>query len=212
MVVTGREPFLKTDCQLRQLHAHRFRKSPSMASSLEFEVPHAGLQDSYRDLIREFIANQESLVPFVLGFPNQDFTAFLDHLTACARGESLPVGFVAHSTYWIVRDGMVVGVSNLRHALTEKLRREGGNIGYGVRPSARGQGIATELLRHTLIRASEIGLQKVLITCSQDNPASARTIIKNGGRLDSEEFLPERSEVEQRYWIHLNPIRSSNSP
>lgn len=120
---------------------------------LVFEEPHAGLQDSYRDLIREFLERGEPPVPFPLKFPNEDFAAFLARLAACARGEGL---LVPHSTYWLVSDGAVVGVSNLRHKLTDALRREGGNIGYGVCPSARRQGFATELVRRTLERARDI--------------------------------------------------------
>ena len=171
---------------------------------LRFEAPHAGLCDSYRDLIREFNAAGEPLIPFPLTFPNDDFPAFLERLAACARGEGLPAGFVPHSTYWLVSDGVVAGVANLRHALTDALRREGGNIGYGVRPSARRQGFARELLRCTLAQARERGLSEVWLTCAKTNLASIRTILGGGGKFLSEEFLPEREEIVQRYRIALD--------
>jgi predicted acetyltransferase len=174
-----------------------------MNEVLEFEEPHAGLRDSYRDLVREFRDAGEPLIPFPLTFPNDDFPAFLARLAACARGDGLPPGFVAHSTYWLVSDGAVVGVANLRHALTDALRREGGNIGYGVRPSARGRGFARELLRRTLVRARALGLSEVWLTCAKNNVVSARTILGGGGILLSEEFVPERGGVIQRYRIDL---------
>jgi predicted acetyltransferase len=59
------------------------------------------------------------------------------------------------------------------------------------------------LLRLTLLRASDIGLIKVLLTCGKVNAASVRTILRNGGALESEEFLPERGEIVQRYWIEV---------
>ncbi len=177
-----------------------------MDEVLRLEEPTASLAESYRGLVREFLEGGERLVPFPLSFPHDDFAAFLDRLTACARGEGLPPGFVAHSTYWLVRGGTeVVGVSNLRHQLTEALRREGGHIGYGVRPSARRSGIATELLRQTLVRAGAMGLSEVLITCDRANEPSIRTILRNGGVLASEEFLPERGESMQRYRITIRP-------
>ncbi|QJR13520.1 hypothetical protein DSM104440_00304 [Usitatibacter palustris] len=155
--------------------------------------------------MREFVERGEALVPFVLSFPNEDFDAFLSRLAACSRGEGIPPGFVAHSTFFLVQNGAeVVGVSNLRHQLTEKLRHEGGNIGYGVRPSVRGSGLATVLLRHTLDRARQIGLSEALLTCAKDNIASVRTILRNGGELLSEEYLESRGEVVQRYAIGLN--------
>lgn len=173
-----------------------------MVAQLVFEKPHALLQDSYRSMVREFIERGEELVPFPLGFAHEDFAAFLAQLDACSRGEGLAERFVPHTTFWLVRDGAeVVGVSNLRHSLTERLRREGGHIGYGIRPSARGLGFATQLLRHTIGEARLRGIDQALLTCSKSNVASARTILKNGGVLVSEEFLPEYGEVVQRYLI-----------
>lgn len=179
------------------------RARKAVTPVLVFDQPHVGLQDSYRDLIREFLDAGEPLVPFPLKFPNDDFAAFLARLAACARGEDIPPGFVPHTTYWLVSDGAVVGVSNLRHRLTDKLRREGGNIGYGVRPSARRRGFATELLRSTLERARDVGLTEAWLTCAKTNAASVRTILRNGGLFVSEELLPERGEIVQRYRIPI---------
>ena len=178
----------------------------TMDQELRLEEPNESLCESYCGLVQEFKEAGEPLVPFPLSFPHDDFPKLLERLSACARGEGLAPGFVAHSTYWLVLNGSeVVGVSNLRHQLTEKLRREGGHIGYGVRPSARGRGFATELLRQTLGRARALGLSEVLITCSKANEPSVRTILRNGGVLASEEFLPERGELFQRYEISLGP-------
>jgi predicted acetyltransferase len=155
-------------------------------------------------LVAEFVRNREPFVPFVLGFEHDDFDAMLARLADCAHGIGLPDGFVAHSTYWLVdADEQVVGVSNIRHALTPALRREGGNIGYGVRPSARGRGYGTHILRLSLARAAELGLSEVLLTCAKENVRSARAILANGGLLASEEYLAHRGEVVQRYRIPI---------
>ena len=175
-----------------------------MESNLKFEEPHSDLQDSYRSLVREFVDRGEPLVPFPLAFPNDDFSAFLARLAGCRRGEGIPTGFVPHSTYWLVRNGEeVVGVSNLRHRLTDALRLEGGHVGYGIRPSARRLGFATELLRHTLDRARAMKLPEVLLTCSKSNEPSVRTILRNGGVFMSEGLIPSRGDVIQRYRISL---------
>ena len=73
----------------------------------------------------------------------------------------------------------------------------------GVRPTARGQGYGSELLRRTLQRAKDLGLAKVLLTCGKANLASVKVILANGGVLESEEFVAKRNEVVQRYWIDL---------
>ena len=172
--------------------------------AIRFERPHRALADSYRSLVREFDDRNEMRVPFPLDWDCSIFDDFLARLAASSRGEGLPAGFVPHSTYWLVDDaGEVVAVSNLRHRLTDKLRIEGGNIGYGVRPSARRRGHATELLRRTLDEARALGLDRALLTCAKDNPGSIGTILKCGGRYDSEEFIESRGQVVQRYWIDL---------
>lgn len=171
-------------------------------NGLQLVHPIAHLQDSYRALIAEFSANGDPLVPFTLAFDNTDFDAFLAKLGDCANGIGVPDGFVAHSTFWLVRDDKeVVGVSNIRHALTPALLREGGSVGYGIRPTFRRQGLAVAILRLSLLRAAELGLSRVLVTCDKHNIASAKTIMRNGGVLESEEYLADRGKVVQRYWI-----------
>jgi predicted acetyltransferase len=158
-------------------------------------------RNSYVSLLAEFRERGEAAVPFVLDFPTDDFPSFLQRMKDCAAGVGLPSGFVAHETFWLVDDGEVVGVSNLRLSLTDRLRKEGGHIGYGIRPSARRRGHAARILALTLSKARERGIGDVLVTCDKANVASARTILKNGGQLDSEEFDSEKGDFKQRYWI-----------
>lgn len=79
-------------------------------------------------------------------------------------------------------DGRIVGTIRVRHALTEALWQNGGNIGYEVRPSLRNHGYATRMLALALDEARALGLRWVLLTVDPDNAASVRVIEKNGGR------------------------------
>lgn len=99
--------------------------------------------------------------------------------------------------------GRLVGMINIRHCLNTYYENYGGHIGYGVRPSERQKGYATEMLALALAEASKLGLTKVLLTCSTHNIASAKTIVKNGGIFESEVFDPHDQTMTQRYWIHL---------
>ncbi len=176
--------------------------STTSTRDVRLVAPAAPLRDSYRRLVAGIVHGGEKLVPFVLGFVHAHFGALLARLADCARGIGLPDGFVAHSTYWLVEDHeRVVGVSNIRHALTPSLLREGGHIGYGIRPSARGRGLGRETLRQSLRRAHDLGIGDVLVTCGQANVASAKAIVGNGGVLESEVFVPDRGEIVHRYWI-----------
>jgi predicted acetyltransferase len=97
---------------------------------------------------------------------------------------------------WIVEGDRVLGAIALRPEFTDVVRRFG-HIGYGVRPSARGRGLATWALGQMLGQARVHGLERVLIVCSAANLASARAIERNGGVLEGTGPGP------RRYWIEL---------
>ncbi|HWT73779.1 MAG TPA: hypothetical protein VN258_03530 [Mobilitalea sp.] len=48
-------------------------------------------------------------------------------------------GNIHASTYFSVRtcDNKIIGTIQLRHGLSEELRKHGGHIGYGIRPAER---------------------------------------------------------------------------
>ena len=58
------------------------------------------------------------------------------------------------------------------------------------------------MIRLALIECRKLGIDKVLITCDKDNIGSARSIINNGGILESE-FINSDGEIVQRYWITI---------
>jgi predicted acetyltransferase len=108
-------------------------------------------------------------------------------------------GLVHCDYYWITdgagSDEEVIGFLAVRHALTAWLLEEGGHIGFSVRPSRRGQGHASRALALAVGRSAELGLDRVLVTCDEDNLASARTIERNGGVLE------DTRNGKRRYWI-----------
>jgi len=84
---------------------------------------------------------------------------------------------------WILEDVRVVGGIALRHVLNERTSHLG-HLGYGIRPSARRRGLATWAAEQMLDEAREIGLDRVLLVCADDNIASVRTIERLGGVLE----------------------------
>lgn len=132
------------------------------------------------------------------------YAALLRRLESDERDEDLPPGQVPQSVYWLVRDEtMLIGSSRLRHRLTPLLEQEGGHIGYDIRPSMRGKGYATLLLALTLEKARGLGLPGVLVTCDDDNLASARVIEKNYGELLNKVVSQISGKQVRRYWIAL---------
>lgn len=97
----------------------------------------------------------------------------------------------------------IVGMLNFRKELNDYLRNYIGHIGYSVAPSKRRQGIATKMLKLALEEAEKFGLQKVLITCTDDNVASFKVIENNGGILEDKRVDPGDQKLTRRYWITL---------
>jgi predicted acetyltransferase len=66
-----------------------------------------------------------------------------------------------------------------------------------VRPSRRREGHATRALAFALREARRLDLDRVLITCDDDNEASRRTIEHNGGVYE------DTRKGKLRYWVDL---------
>lgn len=80
-------------------------------------------------------------------------------------------------------DGEMIGRLSIRHELCERLERGGGHVGFGVLPTHRRRGCATQVRRRSLAILAAEGLAIVLVTCDEDNMASANTIERCGGEL-----------------------------
>jgi predicted acetyltransferase len=127
---------------------------------------------------------------------------FAAWLTRLASQSELVDGAGGHRCLyrWIVEDDRVLGGIALRYGSDDYVRWAG-HIGYGIRPSARRRGLASWALSRMLDEARAIGLDRALLVCAVDNLASAKTIERCGGVLESisgSKFGPVR-----RYWIDL---------
>ena len=161
------------------------------------------LKQEYLEMLDEWKQNNEKIVPWVLNEDTSDFQAMISRFADYSQGIGLKEGLVPHSTYWLVRDdNKILGAINIRHRLNDYLKNIGGHIGYGIRPSERRKGYATEMLGKALDIVRGMGIKSIMISCDKDNIASAKTIIKNGGVLHSEDS--DNGTIFQRYWIALN--------
>jgi RimJ/RimL family protein N-acetyltransferase len=113
-------------------------------------------------------------------------------LATAERGEQRPFGYYRISR---LADGLAIG------GIGFKGRPQGGSveIGYGLVPSARGNGLAAEAVSAVLALAAEAGVARVLADTTPDNVASQRTLLRAGfRRVDAE------GELFQ-YEAHLGP-------
>ena len=124
-------------------------------------------------------------------------------------GRDLPPGWVAADYYWLVDEdkNRFIGEIGIRHGLTEALRRYGGHIGDAVRPSEWNKGHGTLMLGLALEKARDLGITTAMITCDDDNAASARVMEKNGFTLLDRvtNTVDGRTVITRRYTKNLSP-------
>lgn len=148
------------------------------------------------DMLQAIPANENGFMNGVNGMSFGEYRAWLARSDADAKMIGIVDGWKApQSTYWLYVDGRPVGVGKIRHFLTDKLREEGGNIGYAVAPAERNKGYGKILLAELLKEAKMLGIERALITVQKGNEASVRVALANGGAI-------ERTTVYRHYiWI-----------
>ena len=129
----------------------------------------------------------------------ESYEAWLDKVTRDLDGSA---GRVPATLFFAIVDGEIVGTIQIRHSLNFNHGEMHGHIGYGVRPSERRKGYASQMLALALNRCHELGIDKALVSCDKSNIGSAKTILKNGGILENE-IVEDDGHVLQRYWITL---------
>ncbi len=173
---------------------------------MHFVAPDIKYKEKAKEYIQEFIDARLSingtgeLDAFLI---EKNYEEWLEEIEKNSDTSVKIPGRVNDATFFYVReeDDRIVGMANIRYGLNAFLFREGGHIGYSVRPSEQGKGIATELLQDALRFCRFIGLSKVLVVCDKNNPASARVIEKCGGVLEDEVVSEVDGEIVRRYWI-----------
>lgn len=150
------------------------------------------------EMMDEWTSANEKIIPWsIRRCDYRDIDNYMKNLEVKdAFGE-----YVEDSTYFLLDtdQNKFLGAVNIRHSLNEKLLKSGGHIGDGIRPSQRNKGYGTKIIALALEKCKALGIEKVLMTCDKTNVASARTIIKNGGKLENEVLCDE--VIVQRYWI-----------
>ena len=98
--------------------------------------------------------------------------------------------------YWFYADEQPVGFGSIRHFLTDALRKAGGNIGYGIVPQYRRRGYGKKILGLLLEKASQLGIDRALVTIQLDNAASKAVALANGG------VITEQTDERILVWIN----------
>lgn len=158
------------------------------------------------DMLQEIPQNENGYINNVNGMTFNDFKEWLIKDNSLSQNKELIDGWkVPSSTYWLYIDGRPVGVGRIRHFLTDKLREEGGHIGYSIRPSERNKGYGTILLKKLLTEANNIGIDDVLLTIRNENVYSIKVALANKG------IIEKRNDMRCFVWIESKKSNNLNS-
>lgn len=156
---------------------------------------------------QEVIDLGEDMIPGGGGlFRASNFEEWIAELKLYEKEETCPEGKVPAVQFITVRksDNKVVGVINVRLKLNAFLEHFAGHIGDCVRPSERKKGYGSAQISLALKYCKEINLSPIMITCKVDNIASDKTILNNGGVLNS--IVEHDGEKFKKYFIDTTKL------
>ncbi|GEL90507.1 GNAT family N-acetyltransferase [Pediococcus parvulus] len=130
-----------------------------------------------------------------------NFAEFIKQLQTNSRHPEAPR--VPATKYFYIEANRIKGGISCRWKLNDYLLKFGGNIGYGVAPEFRNQGIASEMLQQALALFKARNIIKVLITAEDWNIASQQVINNAGGIYENTLMEESTGHHLQRYWITL---------
>lgn len=174
------------------------------------EIPSVERKNEIVDYINEFVFYNSdingtgSLDKILEGYT---FEKALDRCLNMENEEyAKKLGRCQSKTFLLVRenDNKIIGTINVRWNLTEEMKRFGGNIGYGIRPTERRKGYNKINLYLGLIEAQKLGLDRVMLDCDVNNLGSAKTMQALGGVLERTEIDPYDGILTSVYWFDVD--------
>lgn len=152
------------------------------------------------DFLEEF-SQENKLIDYEGSIDYLNYKDWLIEIRKNSGEEAVKKGLVPTSTYFLMEGEDILGMVDIRHRLNSYFLMYGGHIGYSIRRSKRGKGYGSLALRLALEKCKDMGMKRVLLTCSDWNIASRKIILKNGGVLEN--ILKEGKEYKERYWIEI---------
>lgn len=147
------------------------------------------------DFKQEFVSNDERVISGGELLDKLSFDEWITYVQNNSSHDTVSDDWVLTDIFFACLEGEIVGVISFRHELNDFLR-DWGHVGYSVRPSKRGRGIATWMLSQIVDHAKSLGIKHLQLSCYEDNVASTKTILNNHGHyVRSFDYLDKKVNV-----------------
>ncbi|ATZ21882.1 GNAT family N-acetyltransferase [Mesoplasma tabanidae] len=152
------------------------------------------------NVLNDFLKNSNEMISGIQGASDIHTFENIDEWIKFAQEGTGKEGWMPFRQFLAINEeNEIVGFINLRLQLNDYLLNFGGHIGYGVCPSQRKKGFATEMLRQIIKIAKKEGITEILITCLETNIASEKVILNNCGIFEDARI--KDGENIKRFWI-----------
>ena len=143
----------------------------------------------------------------------EDIKEWIKNSNDRRKGIDLPEGRVPSSLYLAVRkeDNKIIGIVDIRHSFNDFVLKYGGQIRYSIRPTETNKGYAGRIFKLALLKAKDLKLDKVLITCIKSNIGLEQIILRNGGVFENEIVKSSNKTIFKRYWIKVSDFQITKS-
>jgi predicted acetyltransferase len=166
--------------------------------------PAIEFKESYLDALKEYHAEGRHLHQDIDTLTH-DFEGFIKELRTEKGYPHQPyqdwVEPVPETVVWLVKDDQYIGTVDIRHRLNWHLEKWGGHVHFNIRPSMRGMGFGTKILKKAMPIINYMGIDKALITLNPADKAAIAIVEKCGGEFEDETPATDKFPAMRRYWL-----------
>lgn len=166
--------------------------------------PSAEYKSDYLKALEEYHAEGRYLYQDI-AILDVDFDNFIKELRAEKGYPHQPyqdwVEPVPETVVWLVKDDQYIGTVDIRHRLNWHLEKWGGHIHFNIRPSMRGKGFGTKILKKAMPIVNYLGIDRALITLNPADKAAIRIVESCGGEFEDETLETDKFPATRRYWL-----------
>ncbi len=160
--------------------------------------------DEIFQIFRNMEKNETGFENEAYGMNRDEFDLWCQEKVAEALGINLKPNRVPQNHYILYKNKFPVGISKLRHSLNDYLMVNGGHIGYTIFAEHRGKGYGKIILKETLRKACNLGIDRALLTCDETNIGSTKIITSVMEIMGGEEIEKTENDGKstRRFWIN----------